>query len=47
MGAVVSAGLATLVELDTVLSVGDLYALIEILRVDACNRYLINKAHEA
>jgi hypothetical protein len=37
MGAVISSRLATLAELDTVLSVEDAYALLEIRAIDAHN----------
>ena len=37
-GAVVSSGLATLHELDTVYSVEDLYLLLEVVMVDSNNR---------
>jgi hypothetical protein len=39
---VVSARLATLAELDTVLGVRDLYDLLEIVAVDAHNERLVN-----
>jgi hypothetical protein len=40
---VISSGKATLVELDTVLGMDDLYDLLEIIMVDAHNRAIINK----
>ena len=43
IGAVVSARLATLVELDTVLGLSDLYDLLEIMSVDGYNQRLLNK----
>ena len=39
----ISSGKATLVELDTVLGMDDLYDLLEIIMVDAHNRAIINK----
>jgi hypothetical protein len=39
IGAVVSSGLATLHELDTVYGLEDLYNLLEIAMVDAYNRH--------
>ena len=43
IGAVISSGRASLVELDTVLSVEDVYVLLEITAVDSYNRQLANK----
>ncbi len=43
IGAVISSGKASLVELDTVLSVEDAYMLLEITAVDSYNRQLANK----
>lgn len=40
MGMVISARLATLVELDTVLGVEDMHMLLEIATIDAHNRAL-------
>ena len=42
MGAVLSSGLAKLSELDTVLSLEDLYLLFEIVIVDSQNRAIAN-----
>jgi hypothetical protein len=41
---IVSAGNATLHELDTVYGVEDLYDLLEVLRVDAHNKALVRAA---
>lgn len=38
----ISSGKATLVELDTVLGMDDLYDLLEVIMVDAHNRAVIN-----
>jgi hypothetical protein len=46
IGTVVSSRLATLHELDTVYSTEDLYALLEIIAVDAHNKRLAAKANE-
>ena len=46
IGAVISARLATKVELDTVLSVEDVYDLLEIISVDAHNKRVANKNEE-
>lgn len=46
IGAVVSSRLATLVELDTVLSVEDAYLLLEVVNVDAHNRRAFEKHAE-
>ena len=43
IGAVVSSRLATLVELQTVLGLEDVYNLLEVLAVDAHNRRLMAK----
>jgi hypothetical protein len=43
IGAVVSAGKATLVELDTVYGLGDLYDLIEVIVVDAHNQAVVSR----
>lgn len=43
IGAVVSRGLATLHELDTVYGTEDLYDLVEILAIDTHNTNLLNK----
>ena len=43
IGAVVSRGLATLHELDTVYGTEDLYDLVEILTIDTHNTNLLNK----
>ena len=43
IGIVISSKLATLVELDTVLSAEDLYMLLEIISVDAHNQRIANK----
>lgn len=44
IGMVVSAGRATLHELDTVYSVADLFILIEIMSVDAHNQRIMDAA---
>jgi len=44
LGAVISSRLATLHELDTVLSVEDMYDLLEIVVVDAVNDALVRLA---
>lgn len=41
----ISAGKATLAELDEVLGVEDLYDIIEVMRVDAHNRRLVRAAY--
>lgn len=46
IGAVISSGKATLVELDTVLGQEDLYDLLEVISVDAHNRRILNKMEE-
>jgi hypothetical protein len=46
IGAVISARLATKVELDTVLGMEDVYDLLEIVSVDAYNRQLANQVGE-
>jgi hypothetical protein len=43
IGAVVSSRLASLVELDTVLGVEDLYALLEVISVDAHNQRIASQ----
>lgn len=43
IGAVVSRGLATLNELDTVYGTEDLYDLMEIIAIDTHNQNLLNK----
>jgi hypothetical protein len=43
---VISSGKATLVELQTVLGLRDLYDIIEVLAVDAENQRLIHEWHE-
>ena len=40
----ISCGLATLHELDTVYGVEDLYDMLEIITIDAHNRWLLEKA---
>lgn len=40
-----SADKATMVELDTVLGIEDLYDILEVLRVDARNRRIVRAAH--
>jgi hypothetical protein len=42
----VSAGKATLRELDTIYGTEDLYDMLEILAVDAHNRLLVQKAQQ-
>lgn len=44
VGAVVSAGTATLIELQTVYGTEDLYDLLEVVMVDAYNHKMIMKA---
>ena len=46
IGRVVSAGKATLHELDTVYGVTDLYKMLEILAVDEYNQAIINAARD-
>lgn len=43
IGAVISSGKATLVELDTVLGLQDVYDLLEIVAVDEHNRRTLEK----
>jgi hypothetical protein len=43
IGAVISAGRATLHELDTVYGVEDLYDLLELAAIDAHNRWLMSE----
>ena len=43
IGAIVSAKLASLLELDTVLSTEDMFDLLEILAIDAHNQRVVNK----
>lgn len=43
IGSVVSRKLASLVELDSVLGVEDLYNLLEIIAIDNHNQYLVTK----
>jgi len=43
---VISAGKATYYELDTFLSLEDLYDILEVLSVDTYNRILLNKREE-
>jgi hypothetical protein len=47
IGTVISAGRASLVELDTVLGVEDMYDLLEIISVDMYNQYIVNKQARA
>jgi hypothetical protein len=44
IGTVVSKGLATLHELDTVYGTQDMYDMLEIIAVDTHNQNIINKA---
>ncbi len=46
IGAIISAKLATLHELDTVYGIEDVYLLLEIVLVDAHNDYVANEAKE-
>lgn len=46
IGAVISSGKATLVELKTVLGLEDVYDLLEIISVDAHNRRIMNPPQE-
>jgi len=46
IGAVISARLATMVELETVLGMEDVYDLLEILSVDAYNKQLASETRE-
>jgi hypothetical protein len=43
LATVVSRGLSTLHELDTVYSTQDLYDMLEIIAVDSHNQYILNK----
>lgn len=43
IGAVISAGKATLHELDTVYGVEDLYDMLEVIAIDAHNRWLMSQ----
>jgi hypothetical protein len=45
IGAVISAGMASLHELDTVYGLDDVYDFLEIMAVDAHNRRLLHKAN--
>lgn len=47
VGTVVSSGKATLIELQTVYGLEDLYKLLEISGVDAHNQRVINKRDES
>lgn len=44
IGAVLSAKMASIVELSTVLSIEDVYIVLEVLSVDAHNREVLNNA---
>lgn len=44
IGAVISSGLATLAELDSVYGVKDLYDLLEVVMVDAFNRSVLEES---
>jgi len=46
IGTVISRGLATLHELDTVYSTEDLYDMMEIIAVDSHNQYILNKSKD-
>jgi hypothetical protein len=46
IGTVISAGRASLVELDTLLGTEDMYDLLEIISVDMYNQYVVNKASQ-
>jgi hypothetical protein len=46
IGAVISSRLATLVELDTVLGMEDVYDLLEIISVDAHNKHIASQSQD-
>jgi hypothetical protein len=47
LGTIISAGKASMVELDTVLGTEDAYDLLEIISTDMYNQYVVNKASQA
>lgn len=46
IGAVISSRMATIVELQTVLSVDDVHDLIEVISIDAYNRQLVKESQK-
>lgn len=46
IGAVISARLATMAEIETVLGMEDIYDLLEIITVDAYNKQIAQKSEE-
>lgn len=46
IGAVLSSRMATIVELDTVLSMEDVYDMLEIIMVDAHNKQIAEKSED-